>query len=49
MTEGTQVPFERRHCRQDLLLARSHQDQTYGALDYTARNDRLAAKSVQRE
>lgn len=49
MTEDDQVPFERRHRWQDLLLARSDQDQTYGTLHHTARDDRLATESVQRE
>ena len=49
MAKDDQVPFERRHRRQDLLLARPNQDQTYGAIDYTARDDRLAAESVQRK
>lgn len=49
MTEDDQVPFERRYRWQDLLLARSDQDQTYGTLDYTARDDRLAAESIQRK
>ena len=49
MTEDDQVPFERRHRWQDLLLARSDQDQTYGTLHHTTRDDRLAAESVQRK
>jgi hypothetical protein len=49
MTEDAQVPFERRDRWQDLLFARSDQDQTYGTLHHTARDDRLAAESVQRE
>lgn len=36
MTESYQVPSERRHRWQDLLLARSDQDQTYGTIDYKA-------------
>ena len=41
-----QVPSEGCHRRQDLFLARPHQDQAYGIVDNTARDDRCGAEPV---
>ena len=44
-----QVSSKGCHCRKDLLLACTNQDQAHGAVHYSPRNNRVAAEPVQRE